>query len=45
MTDPYVTYALGLLCGLILGILICIPAKRKGRYYYDIETDKQHDER
>lgn len=35
LNDPYITYVLGLLCGLILGILICIPAKRKGRYYYD----------
>ena len=23
------------LCGLISGILVCIPAKRKGRYYDD----------
>jgi hypothetical protein len=33
--DPYVAWVIGLLCGLAMGILICIPAKRKGRYYYD----------
>jgi hypothetical protein len=27
--------ALMFLCGMVSGILICIPAKRKGRYYYD----------
>ena len=35
MNDPYVTFVLGLLCGLIMGILVMIPAKRKGRYYND----------
>jgi hypothetical protein len=33
--DPYVFGMICFLCGLISGILICIPAKRKGRYYYD----------
>jgi len=32
MNDPYVTFVLGLLCGLICGILVMIPAKRKSRY-------------
>lgn len=35
MNDPYIAYVVGVLCGLVLGILIMIPAKRKGRYYYD----------
>jgi len=35
MTDPYVAWAVGLLCGLILGVLAMIPTKRKSRYYYD----------
>ncbi len=35
MSDPYVAYVVGVLCGLVFGILIMIPAKRKGRYYYD----------
>jgi hypothetical protein len=35
MEDPFIAYTLGLLCGLILGILVCIPAKRKDRYYND----------
>jgi len=35
MNDPYVAFIVGFLFGLIAGILVCIPAKRKGRYYYD----------
>ena len=35
MSDPYVALVVGLLCGLAVGILITIPAKRKGRYYDD----------
>ena len=35
MSDPYVAWVIGLLCGLVMGILIMIPAKRKGRYYND----------
>ena len=33
MDDPFITFVLGLLCGMILGILVCIPAKLKGRYH------------
>jgi len=33
LEDPYFAYAVGFICGLISGILICIPAKRKGKYY------------
>jgi len=32
MNDPYVIFLVGFLCGLISGILVCIPAKRKSRY-------------
>jgi len=35
MDDPYLLFMIGFLCGLISGILVCIPAKRKGRYFYD----------
>ena len=33
MNDPYITFVVGFLFGLIAGILVCIPAKRKGGYY------------
>ena len=35
MSDPYIAWIVGLLCGLVMGTLIMIPANRKGRYYYD----------
>lgn len=35
MSDPYVAWVVGLLCGLVLGIIVSFPAKRKGRYYND----------
>jgi len=35
MSDPYIAFVVGLLFGLVMGILVMIPAKRKGRYYYD----------
>ncbi len=35
MSDPYIAYVVGLLCGIALGILICIPTRKKDRYYYD----------
>lgn len=43
LNDPYAAYAFGLICGLILGILVCIPAKRKSRYYYDVTKENSKD--
>jgi hypothetical protein len=31
----YIFGILMFLCGFVSGILICIPAKRKDRYFYD----------
>ena len=35
LEDPYVFGIIMYVFGLISGILICIPTKRKGRYYDD----------